>query len=216
MVSKPSLWLFLSSPVFIGIILDSQLIPPLQLLLQPFVIKPLTRFSHRLWFRTCSRRYLESWDHCHTVATMIVAPIVFLQVPLRSSSADLPSRGKLTIIGATTCRHIPPKDFAQKLTRSTRRHVPSRVVRLSHAPTCARCSPADVNPRWHHHCHVIYWHHLPSHRWPGRWLDRWLALTLTVDFSSRLTFSQSRFFLSNFLRRFHFCSLFLHIVFLNG
>ena len=48
------------SPVFIGIISDSQLLPPLQLLLQPFAIKPLTRFSHRLWFRTCSHRHSES------------------------------------------------------------------------------------------------------------------------------------------------------------
>ena len=145
MVSEPSLWLFLSSPVFIGIILDSQLLPPLQLLLQPFDVEPLTRFSHRLWFRTCSRRHSESRDHCQTIVTMILAPIVFLQVPLRSSSADLPYRGNLTIIGAPTHRHAPPKNSTQKLTHSTRHHAPAR----------ARCSPADVNPRWRHHCHII-------------------------------------------------------------
>ena len=112
-------------------LLESQLLPSLQLLLQPFVVKPLTCFSHRLWFRTCSRRHSESRDHYQTVTAVILAPIVFLQVPLKSSSADLPSRGNLTIIGAATRPHAPPKDSAQQLTRSTRLHA------LSHAPT--RC-----------------------------------------------------------------------------
>ena len=127
MVSESSLWLFLGSPVFIGIILDSQLLLPLQLLLQPFAVKPLTRFNHRLWFRTCSRRHLESRDHCQTVVAVILAPIVFLQVPLRSSYADLPSRGNLTTIGATTRPYAPPKYSVQKLTRSTRCQAPSRA-----------------------------------------------------------------------------------------
>ena len=152
MVSEPSLWLFLGSPVFIGIILDSQLLPPLQLLLQPFAVKPLTRFSHRLWFQTCSRCHSESRDHCQTVAAVILTPIVFLQVPLRSSSADLPSRGNLTIIGAATFPHALPKDSTQKLTRSTRRQDPSHAV--TH-----QVSPADVSPRWRHHYHIIYWCH---------------------------------------------------------
>ena len=181
MVSEPSLWLFLDSPVFNSIISDSQLLPPLQLLLQPFAIKPLTRFSHRLWFRTYSRRHSVSRDHCHTVAVVIFAPIVFLQVPLRSSSADLTSHGNLTIIEAPTRHHAPPKDSAQKLMHSTRHHAPAR----------ARCSPADVNLRWRHHCHIICWRHSPvswRHRWPRCWPDRCLALTLTVDFSPVLTF----------------------------
>ena len=144
MVSEPSLWLFLSSPVFIGIILDSQLLLPLQLLLQPFDVEPLTRFSHRLWFRTCSRRHSESRDHCQTIVTMILVPIVFLQVALRSSFADLPSRGNLTIIRAATRPHTPLKDSAQNPTPSTRHHAPlgsvtrfhvrSRTVTCLHAP----------------------------------------------------------------------------------
>ena len=56
---------------------------------------------------------------------MILALIVFLQVPLRFSSADLPFHGNLTNIGAPTCRHTSPKDSVQKLTRSMRRHAPS-------------------------------------------------------------------------------------------
>ena len=196
MVSKPSLWLFLGSPVFIGIILDSQLLPPLQLLLQPFTVKPLTRFNHRLWFRTCSRRHSKSRDHCQTIVAVTLAPIVFLQVPLRSSSANLPYRGNLTIIGSPTRLHAPPKDSAQKLTRSTHCHAPPRSVTRCHVLSCAstrdgawrnallraRFSPADVSPRWCHHCHTICWRHLPvswHHRWLGRWPDRWPTLTLT-------------------------------------
>ena len=178
MVSKPSLWLFLGSPVFIGIILDSQLLRPLQLLLQPFAVKPLMRFSHRLWFRTYSRRHSESWDHCQTVTAVILAPIVFLQVPLRSSSADLPYRGNLTIIGAATRPHMPPKDSAQKLTRFTRLQDPSRTS------TC-QVSPADVSLRWRHHFHVICWRHSPAANVivdHGVDFDRWLFSN--VDFFS--------------------------------
>ena len=167
MVSEPSLWLFLDSPVFIGIILDSQLLRPLQLLLQPFAVKPLTHFSHRLWFRTCNRRHSESRDHCQTVAVVILAPIVLLQVPLRSSSADLPSHGNLTIIEATTRPHAPPKDSAQKLTH----------LQDSSCASTRQVSPTDVSPRWRHHYHVICWHHSPV-----SWRHRWPALTLTVDF----------------------------------
>ena len=135
MVSEPLLWLFLGSPVFINIILDSQLLPPLQLLLQSFAVKPLTCFRHRLWFRTCSRCQLESRDHCQTIAAVILAPIVFLQVPLRSSSADLPSRGNLTIIGAPTRPHALPKESAQQLTHSLRRHAPPGSVMRFHTPS---------------------------------------------------------------------------------
>ena len=114
------------------------MLPSLQLLLQPFAVKPLTRFSHRLWFQTCNRHHSESRDHCQTVTVVILTPIVFLQVPLRSSFADLPSRGNLTIIGAATRPHAPPKYSAQKLTRSTRRHAPPRSITRLHMPSCTR------------------------------------------------------------------------------
>ena len=65
---------------------------------------------------------------------MILALIVFLQVPLRSSSADLPSHGNLTIIEAPTRRHASLKDSAQKLTRPTRCHAFPRVVTRLHMP----------------------------------------------------------------------------------
>ena len=69
---------------------------------------------------------------------MILAPIVFLQVPLRSSSTDLPSRGNLTIIGAATRPHEPPENSAQELTRSTHRQDPSRASTRRHALSRAR------------------------------------------------------------------------------
>ena len=225
MVLEPLLWIFLGSLVFIGIILDSQLLPPLQLLLQPFAVTPLTRFSYRLWFRTCSRRHSESRDHCQTVAAVILVPIVFLQVPLRSSSADLPSHGNLTNIGAPTCRHTSPKDFAQKLTRSMRRHAPLGSVMRRHAPprsvmrlhapgfllltsalgdVITTTSSADVT---HQSADVI--------------VDQDVYQTVDLRWLWSLIFLQgwlfqSKFFLPSFLRRFHFCRLFLHIVSING
>ena len=96
----------------IGVIPNSRLLPPLQLLLQPFAIKPLTHLSHCLWFRIYSRHHSESRDHCHIVATVILALIVFLQVPLRSSSANLLLGGNLIVIGGPTRLHAPPKVLA--------------------------------------------------------------------------------------------------------
>ena len=119
----------------IGVILDSQLLPLLQLLLQAFAVKPLTHFSHRLWLRTCSGRRSESRDHCHTVTVVILAPIVFLQVPIRSSFAKLPPRGNLTTIEAYTRYHALPKDSAPKISHSMRLHAPIVFRTRRHAPT---------------------------------------------------------------------------------
>ena len=49
------------------------------------------------------------------------------------------------------------------------------------------------------------------------WLffDGWLWLGLTIDFFHRVDFLRSKCSLPSFLRRFHFCSLFLHILLLN-
>ena len=109
------------------------MLPPLQLLLQPFAVKPLTRFSHRLWFRTCSRRHSESRDHCQTVAAVILAPIVFSQVPLRSSSADLPFCGNLTTIGAPTRRQNILRKNSRAPHAPTCRQAPSRTITRLHA-----------------------------------------------------------------------------------
>ena len=79
---------------------------------------------------------------------MILAPIVFLQVPLRSSFDDLTARGNLTIIGAATRPHAPPENSAQNLTRlhappgsSTRPHALPRAV--TRQVPLADVSPSD-------------------------------------------------------------------------
>ena len=110
---------------------------------------------------------------------MILAPIVFLQVPLRSSSDDLTARGNLTIIGAATRPHAPPENSAQDLTRSTRRQDPPCAVTRPHALPRAvtRQVPlVDVSPS-----DVITATSLTS-------IDFDLRLTLTVDFLPELSF----------------------------
>ena len=80
---------------------------------------------------------------------MILAPIVFLQVPLRSSSDDLTARGNLTIIGAATRPHARPENSAQDLTRFTRRQDPPRAVTRPHAHpriVMRQVPLADVSP----------------------------------------------------------------------
>ena len=86
---------------------------------------------------------------------MILAPILFLQVPLRSSSDDLIARGNLTIIGAATRRQKilheisrAPRASTRRLDSSrasTRRHAPPRASTRCHAPDpLADVSPSDV------------------------------------------------------------------------
>ena len=112
--------------------------------------------------------------------------------------------------------HAPPcaTEVSASLARAftCRQYSPCAVTRLQLLPrACMRQgSSADVSPRWRHlprHRHLICWRHLLTSS-----LTR--SLTLTTDFYRWLF--QSRFFLLSFSRRFHFCSLFLHIVSLNG
>ena len=105
----------------------------------------------------------------------------------------------------------------------------NRLHRTVHASSRAAISFGEVNPRashalraagftcWHHNCHVSpsdvsYVRHHQSACWrhPLTFLfDGWLWLSLTVDFL------QPRCSLLSFSRRFHFCSIFLHILLLN-
>ena len=145
---------------------------------------------------------------------MILTLIVFLQVPLRSSFEDLPARGNLTIIGAATRPHALPENSAKDLTRSTHLHAPSLAPTRVHALSRARfllLTSALVTSSLPRHLLTS----LPRHL-----LTSSLTRTLTsVDFDLRLTltvdFLQSRCSLPSFSRRFHFCSLFLHILLLN-
>ena len=126
---------------------------------------------------------------------MILAPILFLQVPLRSSSDDLIARGNLTIIGAATRPHASPENSARDLTRSTRLHappgfftrlyVPSRASTRCHAPDpLADVSPSDVIIATSF-ADVIATSSLTR---PLTSVDFDLWLTLIVDFLPELTF----------------------------
>ena len=130
---------------------------------------------------------------------MILAPIMFLQVPLRSFSADLPSCGNLTIIEAATHPHVPPENSTQDLTRSTRlqdpprastrRHEPPRASTRCHAPgSLADVSPNDVITATSFADVTATSSLTRTLTRPLTIVDFDLRLTLTVDFLSELTF----------------------------
>ena len=148
-----------------------------------------------------------------------VAPITVLKVPQRLSSVDLQNCESLDAVGDNTRPHTPLKVSVRLIRRPSRLHAPSLQIMRRHAladiihisPCLRRC--------WRHllasTANVILWLWIFD-----RWLlkvDRWLWTGVDFDcwlFSKGWLF-QSKFFLSSFSRRFHFCSLFLHIVSLN-
>ena len=154
-------------------------------------------------FRTCSRcrwRVQHRTDHytCHFAA--IIASIKFLVISLRSSWNDLPVGESPALIGAATRPHTPPE-----FSVSTH-HAPHAPSKVQANVTCdVICSTSALAAS----AFVIWWrqHHIilvtsSADRWPLTLTGCWLF--------------QSKFFLPSFSRRFHFCSLFLHIVSLNG
>ena len=103
---------FLAILSLFGVTPNLQSLSPSQPPLQSFAVESPMSLSDHLWFRTCSHRrsgVSHCKDHCHIVATVKLAPIVFLQVPLRSSSTNLLSRGNLALIKAFARPHAPPK-----------------------------------------------------------------------------------------------------------
>ena len=71
-----------------------------------------------LGFRTCSCCHWvvpHHKDHCLFITVENITPINFLQVPLRSSCADLLNHGSLEAIGAHTCPHALLKGSALQL-----------------------------------------------------------------------------------------------------
>ena len=127
---------------------------------------------------------------------MILAPILFLQVPLRSSSDDLTARGNLTIIGAVTRPHAPPENSARDLTHSTRLHAPpgffTRLHALPRAVThqgpLADVSPSDVIIATSFADVTATSSLTRTLTRPLTIVDFDLRLTLTVDFLPELTF----------------------------
>ena len=95
MVSEPLLWLFLSSLVFIGVTPFSTSLSPSQQPLQPWtsnIFQPSSLGSEP------TAAAVEEFHTAKTTALCIVAaniaPINFLQVPLRSSCADIQTHGR--------------------------------------------------------------------------------------------------------------------------
>ena len=197
MISEPLLWPFLSSLVFISVTPFFNIASAITTTATAFrrwtsdVTQPSSLGSEP------TAAVIKEFHTAQTTAARItitnIAPIAVLNLPQRSSRADLQNRGRFNVIGDRTRPHAPLKVSERLITRrhalpgpSTRRHALPRA--------CMRQgSFADVSPRWRHR-HVIYWRHLlhpltssatslPCHRWSGRWP----ALTLTVDFDLRLT-----------------------------
>ena len=197
MVSESLLWHFLSSLVFISV--------------TPFFFNIASAITTTaVAFRRSTSNFIQpsslgsgpaaavvkEFHTAQTTAARItatnIAQIAVLKLPQRSSRANLQNRERFNIIGDCTRPHAPLKVSVRLITRSTRRHAPARACFLlltSALVTSSATSSADV---------IV-------------WPDCWLALTLTQGW-----LFQSRFFLPSFSRRFHFCSLFLHIVSLNG
>ena len=64
-----------------------------------------------------------------------IAPIAVLNLPQRSSRADLQNRGRFNVIGDRTRPHVPLKVSERLITR---RHAPPRVVTCRHVPARAK------------------------------------------------------------------------------
>ena len=153
------------------------------------------------------------------IITTNIAPITVLKVPQRSSCVDLQNCESLDAVGDRTHPHTPLKVSVQLIRHPSHLHAPSLQITRRHAlADIIHISPC-LHRCWRHllasTTDVILW------LWVfDRWLlkvDRWLWTSVDFDhwlFSKGWLF-QSKFFLPNFLRRFHFCSLFLHIVSLN-
>ena len=136
MVSEPLLWPFLSSLVFISVtsflLLNVSAITTVaaaSCCWTSDVIQPSSLGSGP------AAAVVKEFHTAQTIALCItavnIAPISFLKVPLRSSSADLHIRGTFAAIGDRTRPHAPLKDSATMITRC-------------HALSCAGAWFADV------------------------------------------------------------------------
>ena len=199
MVSEPLLWPFLCSLIFISV--------------TPFFFQH--RFRHHnnrrslsllnlqrhpavvLGFRTCSRR---CWGvshcidhcrshHCYKNCSNYSFEATTEIILRRSTKPWKPQRRQRP--------HAPPRTAQSFCTVDHALHEPSRASRICHvSPRAATCLHAPAHASFllltsalgDIICYVIYWRHLLHICWRHRWLDRWLALTLTVDFFLRVDF----------------------------
>ena len=231
MVSEPLLWPFLSSLVFISVTSFLTTLPPLQLPSQPLAVEPPTSSSRRPWVPDLQLPLLRSftlhrpllfasplqillrlrfwryhWDRPAPIYTLVEAS-------KKSEIARAPTRRSKLLFRRSCAIRAP-----------TRRSFFSCTVTCRHAPqqvslTSLLTSALVATHCWRHllasAADVIFWLWI----WPlTSQVDRWLWLAIDrwpLTFSGSWLF-QSRFSLSSFSCRFHFCCLFLHIVSLNG
>ena len=149
-----------------------------------------------------------------------------VKVSANNSTPFMRHQGSVDLVAVDTIRIVFLWSASSKKNRLHRTvHVPSRAA-LSFGkvdPRASHATHAIGFTCWRHNCHVIpSWRHLLTSS-PVN------LLTSFVDFSlwrltltrfdrwllARVNFLQSRCSLPSFSRRFHFCSLFLHILFLN-
>ena len=189
MVLEPLLWHFLSSLVFISVtpFFFSISLPPSQQPPQSFAVEPPTSSSRRPWVLDLQPPSLRSFT-LHRPLTLASPLQTLLQLRFWCYHRDRLAPIYKTVKAST------PSETARAPTRRSKflygwSHAPHAVTHLQalpHAAThrhalpraCTRkFSPADISPRWHHHCHVICWRH------------RLTRLLTCVDFDSGLTFS---------------------------
>ena len=136
MVSEPLLWPFLSSLVFISV-------TPFFFNIASAITTTVAAF--RRWTADViqpsslgsgpAAAVVKEFHTAQTTAARItvtnIAPIAVLNLPQRSSRADLQNRGRFNIIGDRTRPHAPLKVSKRLITR--RQDPPHAVTRL-HAP----------------------------------------------------------------------------------
>ena len=188
MVSESLLWHFLSSLMFISVTPFSTSLPPSQQPPQPFAIEPPTSPSRRPWVPDLQPPSLRSFT-LHRPLSFASPLQTLLQLRFWRYHRDCLAP-IYKIVKAST-----PSETARASTRFT--HL------LTSSTSTFSCTVADV---------TYLRQPLTSSFDSGYLTEHWLWL---------LTFLQgwlflSRFFLSSFSCRFHFCSLFLHIVSLDG
>ena len=140
MVSEPLLWHFLSSLVFISVtpFFFFNIASAITTTAAAFhrwtadIIQPLSLGSGP------AAAVVKEFHTAQTTAARItvtnIAPIPVLNLPQRSSRADLQNRGRFNVIGDSTRPHAPPKVSERLITRSTRRQDPPRAVTRLYAP----------------------------------------------------------------------------------
>ena len=181
MVSEPLLWPFLSSFVFISVTLFfSTSLPPSQPPPQPFAVEPPTSSSRRPWVLDLQPPLLRSFT-LHRPLPLASLLQTLLRLWFWSYHRDRLAPIYKTVKAST------PSETARAPTRRSKflyswSRAPRAATRLpASSRACTRQFLLLTSALGDVICHVICWRHL--------WPDHWLALTLTVDFSSGLTFS---------------------------